>query len=56
MAVGFDLDASVPFFRIQNSWGASWGEKGFFRMAIGKGKGYCGLSGHTWNYFPVVEW
>lgn len=36
LAVGYDLTNSTPFWKIKNSWGAGWGEKGYFRMAIGK--------------------
>jgi len=53
-AIGFNLDNKTPYFRIKNSWGTKWGETGYFRMAKGSGKGYCGLSGHEWNYYPVL--
>ena len=44
------------FFRIQNTWGAGWGEKGFARIGRGgkaPAEGYCGiLSSAAW---PTVE-
>jgi len=33
LAVGFDLDAPIPFTLVRNSWGAVWGEGGFARIA-----------------------
>ena len=55
LAVGFDLGASKPFYRVKNSWGVGWGESGYFRMAIGKkAKGTCDIAGHGMNFVPVV--
>lgn len=52
--VGYKLDDKVPNFRIKNSWGTAWGDKGYFNMAVGSGNGTCNIGGHTWNYYPVV--
>lgn len=55
LAVGFDLNASKPYFKIQNSWSERWGEKGYFRIAIGKKPdGVCKIAGSGANYYPVV--
>lgn len=54
LAVGFDLTTSPKNFYVKNSWNTTWGDKGFFRIAAGKGKGTCDLAGSTWNYYPTV--
>jgi len=40
--VGFDDTGAKPYWVIKNSWGASWGEKGYLRIV--KGKSACGLN------------
>ena len=38
LAVGYDDSAWL----VKNSWGASWGEKGYVRLAVGSDT--CGLA------------
>jgi len=52
--VGFKLDAELPYFNIKNSWGTVWGDKGYFKMAIGKNGGTCSIGAHEWNYVPTI--
>jgi C1A family cysteine protease len=41
-AVGYDTSASTPYWIVRNSWGTSWGEKGFIRLQYGHDT--CGLT------------
>merc|ERR1712146_601794 len=45
LMVGYYDTASVPYFKIKNSWGTQWGEKGYFRVAQTPGVGEYGLFG-----------
>jgi len=40
--VGFGVDGSKKYWKIRNSWGPHWGEKGYYRIIRGVGK--CGLN------------
>jgi len=39
---GYDTSASTPYWIVRNSWGTSWGEKGFIRLQFGMNT--CGLA------------
>ena len=44
-AVGFKLNAPVPYFYVRNSWGTGWCDKGYFKIAIKDGNGTCWFNG-----------
>jgi len=47
---GTDKKSGKTFFKVKNSWGGSWGEEGYIRLAYGKNM--CGLADMA--SFPVV--
>lgn len=53
-AVGFKLDASVPYFIVRNSWGSTWGEEGLFKIAAKSGNGTCWFNGEGRSTFPTL--
>jgi len=43
-AIGWGTDGSQAYYMVRNSWGASWGEKGYIKIATqANGKGVCGI-------------
>jgi len=53
LIVGYGTDSGTDYWILKNSWGPSWGEKGFFRIKRGgDGPGICGIQMQP--SYPVV--
>jgi len=52
LAVGFDTDSAskLPYYWVKNSWGTSFGIKGYFKIV--RGKNMCGIA--TCSSYPIV--
>jgi len=52
LAVGLDTDAQAgkSYWKIKNSWGVGWGDKGYIKMVAGKNQ--CGIN--QMNSYPVA--
>jgi C1A family cysteine protease len=55
LAVGYGTDAGKEYYKVKNSWGSDWGEKGYIRLGRGakfNPSGQCGIQ--MVASYPVV--
>lgn len=55
LAVGYGTDTGKEYYKVKNSWGADWGEKGYIRLGRGakfNPNGQCGIQMAA--SYPVV--
>ena len=53
IVVGWGTASGTDYWTVRNSWGTSWGEKGYIRLAItGNDAGICGVQ--TDPMYPLV--
>lgn len=55
LAVGYGTDTGKEYYKVKNSWGESWGEKGYIRLGRGakfNPSGQCGIQMDP--SYPVV--
>ncbi|CAG9319525.1 unnamed protein product [Blepharisma stoltei] len=53
LVVGFNRTTVPAYYIVKNSWGPSWGEDGYIRIAIKEGKGLCGIQ--MMPSYPIVN-
>jgi cathepsin F len=53
LLVGWGVERGKPYWTVKNSWGAAWGEDGYFR--IRRGAGTCGINAQVTTSVVAAE-
>lgn len=52
-AVGYGTEGGKDYYIVRNSWSASWGEKGYIKIAAVEGAGICGIQEQS--LYPITD-
>ena len=52
-AVGYGTESGQDYYLVRNSWGASWGDAGYIKIAAVDGLGICGIQ--QTSVYPATD-
>ena len=53
LATGYGVEGGLNYFNVKNSWNTDWGEQGYIKIAVVRGKGICGIQMDP--LYPVLQ-